>query len=160
LKSRNKPSFPLSASSTTLLFAALRVRTADSENAEHKLHAIRNVQARKHSAEISANGGFADSEDMSDLLVAFSSKNQLNDFRLLRRETQRADDVLPFIGIEWKCGGSSLTAHLAPKKESVEPRTLKRTPAKGRTERALADAPIGARAQSTAPVHQTWRFFV
>jgi hypothetical protein len=133
---------------------------ANSENAEHEFHAIRNIQAHKHAAEISANRGFADSEDVSDLLVALTAKNQLDDFRLLRRKPKRADDVLPFIGIEWECGGSSLTAHCAPKKKSVEPRTLKRTPAKGRKERDLADAPCGAWAQGTASLHQTWRFFV
>ena len=33
-----------------------------------------------------------------------------------------------------------------------------RTPAKGHTERALADAPCGARAQGTGSVSKTWRF--
>ena len=58
------------------------------------------------------------------------------------------------------CRSSILSCAPNTSAQEKERRTkdARRTPAKGRRERTLADAPCGARAQGTASLHETWRF--
>src|SRR5665213_917431 len=149
-----------------MTFIALSRGETTVEDRDGQAHPIRHAQSNENAAQVGANGGFMQPQGGSDLLVLLPKKDHFHDPRLLGGKVQRADGRFPFRcargGVfDWSgsfLGGVRWRPMNWPQKRERRTKDAQRTPAKGHTERAPADAPFGARAQGTGPVFKLGGF--
>ncbi len=83
--------------------ASLRIATSGAgdlavgdDGFDDQLGAVLDVEARKDSFEMRANGPFGHMQGDGDLFIAETDDNQMRDLGLLRRKVKGKHNVLPF----------------------------------------------------------------